>query len=242
MAAENFTDSVAQIATGVWTGPNGAKFAGVTVGLVNDFISQAASTAWQAGSLYPLTPREEDYLTPVDAIERMGRDALILRYPGEDHYNSLRPRVRNKWDYWTGSIKAALLADLAAAGFPSAQVFVPNDFNLPGPPVPTAYWSRFWIKLPAGTHPVTTTTGALVGTAVVGVDRVGPAGLASEAGATYWHRLQSVVQRLKPAQWVNWNVAFEVSTGPSVYVNLDNHFHFLDSHYEFSGTTFPVKP
>jgi hypothetical protein len=243
MAAENFTDSVGQIATGVWRGPNGEKFAGVLCGLLSDFLAEGASTAWQASSLYPLTPRPEDYKTPLDAIERMGRDALILRYPGENHYTSLRPRVRNKWNYWAGSIKAALLADLAAAGFSGAQIFVPNDFNLPGPPAPTDYWSRFWIKFPFGTHPVTTTfEPAVVGAAVVGTDRIGPLFIASEAGETYIRRLESVVRRLKPAQWVCWNFAFEVTTGPSVYYNLMSHKRYLDTHYEATGSTFPVVP
>ncbi len=242
MAVDNFTESVATIASGVWTGTNGAKFVGVVIGVVNDFLSEAASTAWQCGSLYPLTPREEDYKTPVDAIERMGRDALILRYPGEDHYNSLRPRVRNKWNYWKGSIKAALLADLAAAGYAGATIKVPNDFNLPGPPAPASEWSRFWVVMPFGTHPVTAAAGFIVGTDVVGAKRIGPPGLNTTAGEAYLAQMKSVVARLKPAQWVNWNIAFEISTGPSTYVNLMNHLRANDAHYEYTGTTFPVKP
>lgn len=237
MSVDNFTDSVAEIATGVWTGPNGSRFVGVVIGVVNDMLSEAASTAWQAGSLYPLTPREEDYKTPVDAIERMGRDALILRYPGEDHYNSLRPRVRNKWHYWTGGIKAALLADLAAAGYPGAQIVVPNDFVVT--PAPTTYWSRFWILFPLGTHPVTSATGFVVGTDVVGAKRIGPAGLNTADGAVYLSRLKSVIKRLKPAQWVNWDIDFEISTGPSIYVDLMNHKRYQDVNYQYTGPNFP---
>lgn len=241
MAAENFTDSVSQIAQGVWRGPNGEKFIGILVGVLNDYLAEAASTAWQSGCLYPLTPRPEDYKTPVDAIERMGRDALILRYPGEDHYTSLRPRVRAKWDYWTGGIKQALLADLAAAGFAGAQVFVPNDFA--SAPAPADYWSRFWIKFPVGTHPVATTfEPAVVGSAVVGTDRIGPLFIASEVGRQYLRKLESVIKRLKPAQWVCWNIAFEVTSGPSVYYNLMVHKRYADTHYEATGTNFPIVP
>lgn len=240
MAVDNYTESVGEIATGVWTGPNGSKFAGVVVGVVNDMLAEASSTAWQAGCLFPLTPREEDYKTPVDAIERMGRDALILRYPGEDHYTSLRPRVRNKWDYWTGSMKSALLADLTAAGFPGVLIKVPNDFA--SAPAPASEWSRFWVIFPFGTHPVTSASGFIVGTDVVGAKRLGPAGLNTTAGALFYSRLLSVVKRLKPAQWVNWNVAFEISTGPSVYVNLQNHVRYADVHYQYTGTSFPVLP
>jgi len=241
MSVDNYTESVAEIATGVWTGPNGAKYAGVVVGVVNDMLSEAAATAWQAGSLYPLTPREEDYKTPVDAIERMGRDALILRYPGEDHYNSLRPRVREKWDYWTGGIKQALIADLAAAGYPGAEIYVPNDFS-PAPD-PDTYWSRFWVLFPVGTHPVATSfEPAVVGSAVVGTDRIGPLFIASEAGRLYWRKLESVIKRLKPAQWVGWNVAFEVTSGPSVYSTLMLHKRYLDTHYESVGPDFPILP
>jgi hypothetical protein len=238
VSVDNYTESVAEISTGVWTGPNGSKFAGVVVGIVNDMLTEAASTAWQAGSLYPLTPRVEDYKTPVDALERMGRDALILRYPGEDHYNSLRPRVRNKWNYWTGGIKGAILADLAAAGYPGAQIFVPNDFN--PRPSPASEWSRFWVLFPVGTHPVTTSFfPAIVGSAVVGTDRIGPLAIATAAGEAYWKKLISIVNRLKPAQWTNWDVVFQVSTGPDVYVRLDNHIRYADPNYTEIDNAFP---
>jgi hypothetical protein len=240
MTAENFTDSVGQVATGVWRGPNGEKFIGVLCGVLNDLLAEAASTAWQASSLYPLTPRAEDYKTPLDAIERMGRDALILRYPGENHYTSLRPRVRAKWTYWTGNIKDALVADLAAAGYPGAEIFVPNDFT-PRPP-PDTYWSRFWVFFPFGTHPVTTTFSlATVGTAVVGTDRVGALFFESAAGEAYLRGLESVIHRLKPAQWVCWNMVWEVSAG-TTYYNLMDHKRYADPHYEEFGSDFPVVP
>jgi hypothetical protein len=236
--AENFTALTSEIATGVWRGANGERYVGATIGILSDLMAEGAATASQAGLLYPLTPRPEDYKTPLDAIERMGRDALILRYPGENHYTSLRPRVRNKWSYWAGSLKAALLADLAAAGYPGAELYVPNDFS--PAPTPDTYWSRFWVLFPFGTHPVTSATGFVVGTDVVGAKRIGPAGLNTEAGAVFLAEVKSVVKRLKPAQWVNWNIAFEISTGPSVYVHLQNHKRYRDPEYQYTGALFPV--
>lgn len=238
MSAENFLDSTQQVSTGVWTGPNGSKFIGVLCGVLNDFLAEGASTAWQAGMLYPLSPREQDYKIPLDAIERMGRDALILRYPGENHYTSLLPRVQNKWNYWTGSIKQALIDDLTAAGYPGAEIFVPNDFT--PRPDPATYWSRFWVLFPPGTHPITSSFfPAVVGSAVVGTDRIGPLFIATEAGEQYWLKLLSVIKRLKPAQWVNWDIVFQVTAGPDVYVRLDNHVRYNDPHYTEVDNAFP---
>lgn len=238
--AQNFTELTSEIATGVWRGPNGERYVGATVGVLNDLLAEGAATASQSGLLYPLTPRPEDYKTPLDAIEQQGRDALILRYPGENHYTSLLPRVRAKWDYWTGSIKDALLADLAAAGYPGAEIVVPNDFGTA--PAPDTYWSRFWLLFPFGTHPATSATGFIIGTDTIGTNRIGPQGLNTEAGDVFLSRVKSVIKRLKPAQWVNWNLVFEISTGPSVYVNLQNKKRHQDVHYEYTGTTFPVVP
>jgi len=240
MPVETFTQSTAALAVAPWTGENGSRFVGVVIGLLGDFLAEGAATAWEAGQLYPRTPRPEDYRQPLDAIERLGRDALILRYPGESHYGSLRQRVRDKWIYWTGSIKDALLADFAAAGMPGAEIYVPNDFS--PAPAPDTYWSRFWAVFPLGTHPVTAAAGFIVGTDVVGAKRIGPAGLNTDTGALWYAQLKGVIKRLKPAQWVNWDIIFEISTGPSVYVNLMNRKRSPDVHYEYTGTNFPVAP
>lgn len=240
MSVDTYLESVGELAPGVWSGSNGGKFVGVTIGVVNDMLSELAATAWQSGCLYPLTPREEDYKTPVDAIERMGRDALILRYSGENHYTSLRPRVRNKWNYWSGSLKQALIDDLAVAGYPGVQIFVPNDFT--PRPVPDTEWSRFWVFFPFGTHSVTTTVSlAFVGAAIVGTDRVGALFFESAAGEAYLRQLESVIHRLKPAQWVCWNMVWEVTAGVTYY-NLMDHKRYADAHYEEFGGDFPVVP
>lgn len=238
MSVDNFTQSVAALAPAPWSGENGSRFVGVVIGVLSDMLTEGASIAWQAGQLYPLTPRAEDYDQPLDAIELLGRDALILRYPGESHYGSLRARVRAKWDYWTGSIKDALLEDFDAAGYPGLEIYVPNDFSpVPDPP---EYWSRFWVVLPLSTHPVTAAAGFIMGTDVMGAKRIGPTGLNTAAGATFYAGLRSIVKRLKPAQWVVWDYLFEISTGPSVYVRLHGKHRYNDALYEYAGTGLPL--
>lgn len=241
MADDTVTQLVGEIATAPWTGPVGSAFAGTICGIANDAMIEGASKAMQSALLYPVTPRAETYDQPPEAIDLLGRDALLLRYAGEDHYTSLRPRVRAKWSFWRSGIKTALLAELAAAGYAGAQVKVPNDFT--PRPAPSTEWSRFWLNFPAGTHPVTGLGGFIVGTAggTVGISRLGPAGLQSAAGATYLNTLKDVLKRMKPAQWIVWDIVFEVTPGV-LYIYLQYKPRFADPHYAYSnnGATFPL--
>lgn len=88
------------------------------------------------------------------------------------------------------------------------------------------YWSRFWVTLPAGEHPITG-VGALVGTMVVGTDTVGPAGLTPE----YNQLLRSLARRYKPVQWVPWDFRFQLAA--EEYINLQGLRRFEDPNYVY---------
>jgi hypothetical protein len=241
VADDTVTQLVGELATAPWTGPVGEAYAGIVTGIANDVMIEGASKALQSAFLYPITPRTETYDQPPEAIDLLGRDALLLRYPGEDAYTGLRPRVRNKWTFWQSGIKTALLAELTAAGFTGALIFVPNDFT--PRPAPSATWSRFWLEMPAGTHPVTGLGGFIMGAAggTVGVSRLGPAGLQSAAGESYLGRLKNVLKRMKPAQWIVWDIIFEVTPGV-LYIHLQYAPRFADPNYQYSnnGAAFPL--
>ncbi len=239
MTDKTCTELADELATAPWSGPIGSKFVGVCIGLADDIMVEAANQALRAGFLFPIKAQPEDYSQPVEAIDALGRDALLLRYPGEDHYSSLRTRVRDKWDFWTQGIKPALLDELTAAGFAGAQIFVPNDFT--PRPLPVDYWSRFWLMMPAGTHPVTGTGGFIMNTGVVGVTRLGPAGLNTEAGEVYFQQMRSVLSRMKPAQWIVWDIIFEVTPGV-LYIHEQFRPRFADPNYQYSnnGANFPL--
>lgn len=239
MSDDTFVELAGQLAVAPWTGTIGEKYLGVVAGLANDVMTEAASKALQSSFLYPVTPREESYDQPAEALDLLGRDAMLLRYPGENPYTSLRVRLRNKWTFWTSGIKTALLAELSVAGYPSAQILVPNDYT-PRPP-PASYWSRFWLFLPAGTHPVTAAAGFVMGTSVVGTDRLGPAGLNTAAGAVYYAQLKDVLSRMKPAQWIVWDIIFEVTPGV-LYIHLQFKPRFADAHYAYTsaGAALPL--
>lgn len=242
MADDTVTQLVGELATAPWTGAVGAAYAGVICGIANDVMIEGASRAMQSALLYPVTPRPETYDQPPEAIDALGRDALLLRYAGEDAYTSLRPRVRNKWVFWQKGIKAALLDELMAAGYAGVEILVPNDFT--PRPDPASNWSRFWLNFPAGTHPVTGLGGFIMGgagTGVVGEDRLGPAGLNTAAGEAYLTQLKSVLKRMKPAQWIVWDIIFEVTPGV-LYIFLQYKPRFSDPHYAYSsaGAVFPL--
>jgi len=244
MADDTITQLVGELATAPWTGPVGEAYAGTLCGIANDVMIEAASRAMQSALLYPVTPRAETFEQPPEAIDALGRDALLLRYPGENAYTGLRPRVRGKWAFWRQGIKSALLAELSAAGYPGAQVKVPNDFT--PRPAPTSEWSRFWISFPAGTHPVTGTGGFIFNTAsaTMGSSRLGPAGINTPTGETYLRQLKNVLARMKPAQWVVWDIIFEVTPGV-LYISLQykpGRVNPTDPHYAYShnGSAFPL--
>ena len=229
--ARTLTELAEQLAVAPWTGDNGSRFFGVLCGVLNDMLAEGAAEAFGAQLVYPFVGKAETYEQPPDALEALGIGCGRPHYPGEPYYLSLRARIRGKWDFWTGGIKAGLIAELAAAGY-TATVVVPNDFVTP--PDPASYWSRFWVRFPLGTHPVTGGAGFVLGTSVVGTDRIGPAGLQSATGAAYLTLLKSIVRRYKPAIWVCWNLEFEYASGK--YIRLQVHKRYADANYIYEDT------
>jgi hypothetical protein len=109
---------------------------------------------------------------------------------------------------------------------------VPNDFD--PRPDPVEYWSRFWLRFPVGSHPVTGPAGFVVGTGVVGTDRIGPEGFDTAEGALTWGLLRSIVRRMKPSQWVVWDYIFELGGGDEIRLQGKRRFQDPDYTY-FNG-------
>jgi hypothetical protein len=200
----------------------GERFMGVVCGLVNDVMAEGAATALIAQYLYaePGQPYEQ----PLDSLERLGQDALRPHYKGEHYINSLLPRIRDKWNFWTGSPKLGMIAEYEAAGWSGVEISVPGDLLVE--PAPIGYWSRFWIRFPFGSHSVIG-PGSVVGTAVVGVDIVGPEGLTTEQ----WGLIQSIASRYKDVQFVVWNFEFEL--GDATIISLQGKQRFADPDYVY---------
>lgn len=194
--------------SGFW----GYRYAGITGGLLQDMLVEGAATGLMATWLYPFSPREFDvsFDQPTDAIAFLGQDAGRPAYSGESEYQSVLPRLREKWTFWTGPPKAGMVEELAAAGLCSPTnpgAIVPGDASAPVDSHTPAYWSRFWLGFDPGEHPITG-PGTIWGVFAVG-SKLGPEGLTAE----YHHTLRSIVRRYKPAQWVPWEYYFYLSGG-----------------------------
>jgi hypothetical protein len=195
--------------SGYW----GYRYAGITGGLMQDMRAEGAATGLAATWLYPFSPRSVDvsYDQPLDALASLGADAGLPLYPGESAYSSLKPRLQNKWAFWTGSPKTGLVSELVAAGYGTAEVRVPGDWS----PMPDAqdYWSRFWLIFEDGEHPITgpgETWDPFQNYPV----QLGPQGMTAE----YHQLLRAIVKRLKPVQWVPWEYYFYLPGGELIRI------------------------
>lgn len=208
-----------------WSGDVGQQLIGLMLGIVNDWLADAESVAALSGlSTLPLEQ-------PLDAVDELCNECLRPHYPGET-YASARARELAKWDHWSGSPMAGLIAELNAAGYTGFTIRMPNDTALP---MPAGYWSGFWIDFPQGTHPVTGPGATRVGNYVVGRDRIGPAGINTQQGHVYWRRLLAIVGRNKPVDWVLWTVRFYtgVSNGISLMGRARSTTYDTNYDYEF---------
>ncbi len=206
------------------SGDTSGKFYAVTIGLLNDFLFELVSAAAVSRFLYPADP-SQPFEQPVDALAKLGNEAMRPRYPGEHPMNSLRVRLRNKWDFWTGSPKAGMSEELSAAGMPDAQILVPNDFNpVPDPP---EEWSRFWIRFPEGSHDIVG-PGAVVGSFIVGTDTVGPEG----ADLVTLSLIKKIANTYKPVEFVCWDLQFVLPGGTEV-IHLMVKKRFDDPYYVY---------
>jgi len=220
MSVDTHVDLVDSLNLPRWSGDYGSKFIGIVVGVLNDMLTDGASIALLAQ--FSTIPEFQ----PLDAVDLLGNDCMRPHYTGET-YDSARARILGKWDFWTGDPKQGLLDELTAAGYPNAEII------LPAVPDPDDYWSRFWIRIPFGSHPVTSGTGFIVGTDVVGVKRIGPQGIDSETGERYYRLLTAICKRYKPMQWVVWD--FEFENTPGNFIRLQGKKRFKDAAYVYDG-------
>jgi hypothetical protein len=190
--------------SGYW----GSRFAGITGGLLSDFLLEGAATSLMAGWLYDFKPtaRDESGEQPLGALALLGSDALRPQYPGESEA-SVKTRLRAKWSFWTGNPRSGLLEELAAAGLGPAILLVPGDWS-PVPDGDTDNWSRFWLIFEEGDHPITG-PGTFWGGYLVGTSVLGPEGLTLE----YYNQLRAIVKRYKPVQWIPWEYQFILPGG-----------------------------
>jgi hypothetical protein len=214
-------------------GPIGQRYFGTVFALIQDILAEGASTAERAARLYDIAPvpPDEQFEAPLDAIDQLGRDCLLVKYAPES-YAHLLAVVRNKWVFWTGSPKQGLIDELERAGYEGVEIKVPRDYA--DPTVSDDYWSRFWIDMPLGTHIVTGPAGFVVGTGVVGTDRIGPGGLDTEEGARWYGQLKSVTRKMKPVDWIVWDYRFEISPGSWIVVLGKKRFNDPNYEYEFT--------
>lgn len=109
-----------------WSGFWGERFIGVCIGLMLDRISEVAIIAVKSQWLYQFD--YEPFEQPLDALDLMGADCNRPHYTGETYLTSTRPRIRAKWDFWTGDPQAGMLEEYVAAGIPGITITVPRDW------------------------------------------------------------------------------------------------------------------
>lgn len=183
----------------VLRGPAGSALLGVLT-LLMDSIAQGLSHAFRA----PLD-REEGG-PAYDGLPLLGRETSLPKYPIETWSQHLT-RVSRAWEDWplAGGVPT-LVAQLAAAGFPNAEIRYYT--NSPGPHGEAPpYYSQFWVYLPFGSHPVTGPA-APWGSFSWGDGTLwGPAGITAEQIYT----LRAIIAKWKPGQWVCRSILFQVN-------------------------------
>lgn len=105
-----------------------------------DLLSEALAQALRSGWLH------RDQL-PADILEIAGDDRGLRQYPGETN-EQYQARCNRAWSDWQfAGHETAIEGQLAAAGFPGAQVvYYPDREGPRGEAAP--YWSQFWVRIP----------------------------------------------------------------------------------------------
>lgn len=201
-----------------------------------DAMNQAAATAFRVGQLYDTRPRPPDLAfeqAPL-AVELLGLDSLLPlgdqpAVDGTLPTAALLRQLRRKWAHHSGGPRAALASELDRTGY-FCSIVIPGEPDAPSDSHGD-FWARFWVDFADGDHPLTEPA-AVVGSAVVGTDRIGPfaAGDAGAAAARWWTGLLAVIARARPAQWVPWDIRLDL---PSSTINLMAHYRFQDPDYVY---------
>lgn len=205
----NFRDYVASWLPRPWANSLSSGWFGVHHGLTGDLFAQAFTNALRMPWLKD--PKSPDDVLPIIANERG-----LQQYPGETAL-SHRLRLIKAWESYAFAGSATEIeAQLVAYGYPGKVTFLPGRDGPYGQPAP--YWSQFWIRFPAGTHPVTSEgppwdtfnwdQGALWG----------PVGYSVEFAAT----LHAIVNKWKPVDWICRGFIFEFGTATWDTFNWDD--------------------
>lgn len=184
----------------VLRGLAGRAFTGV-LALVFDALAQGYSHAFRA----PLNKAEGG--PAYDALRWLGRETSLPRYPIES-WNQHKARIDRAWDDWPlAGGEPAMIAQLAAAGFPNAQIrYYPSEPGPHGEPPP--YYSQFWVYLPKGSHPVTGPAAPWGSFAWGDGTLWGPAGITLLQIFT----LRAIIAKWKPGQWVCRGILFQLGS------------------------------
>lgn len=136
-----------------------------------------------------------------DGVGAAGNELSLPRYPQET-WAQYHARLQRAWTDWPlAGHESIIRAQLAAAGFPGAQIFYALDW-----PGWADWWSQFVVFYPAGTH--TVTGGAEIGAftigdgTIIGVDGISVADILA---------LRLIIKKFKPAHWVCRAIVFELS-------------------------------
>jgi Phage tail protein (Tail_P2_I) len=142
-------------------------------------------------------------LCPADALEYIGRDRLLERYP-VDTDDSYRARLAAAWEAWLfGGTERGVRAALEAAGFGSVTIYTTQSPGYP-PDADAANWSRFWVELAPPFPPYVAWEAVLFGAAPTGSGQLFGAGWTWGSTATVADVsfVRSIIRKWKPAHAV----------------------------------------
>jgi hypothetical protein len=174
----------------------GEAFVGVLHGVMSDLIAQGATEAIKSAWL--TNPEQPD-----DALTLIGAERKLPGYPGETP-TIYRSRLSRAWDdYQVAGDEDSIIGQLAAAGFPGAQIYDPWSASF----LPAPYWSHFIVRFPIGSHPVTG-PGQAWGSFTWGDGTLyGPTGITPQQIAL----IRAIIAKWKPARWICRRIDFQIS-------------------------------
>lgn len=195
--SKTYVDHIERIVPRVLRGFWGSRLIG-SFALLVDALMQGVAESVTAGWI------KWSSGVPTDSLAYHGQDTALERYPVETD-EQYKARIELAWETWQlAGGPESILDQLAAAGFPGAEIYTPLEW--PTRP-PTPYASQFWVFFPEGTHPVTS-QGPLIGSFVVGDGTViGPTGISVEQ----LFMLRRLIRKWKSGRWVCRELIFEIS-------------------------------
>lgn len=210
--AVDYRERFGEITPTVFHGPWGKRFRGA-IGTLLDSTVQASIESLNRMWLRRGLP------VPDDGLVALGNQRNLGRYPVETKAQ-YRARVDRAWLDWiySGGPKA-MVDQLAAAGWPGAQILYRYSPELPVTP-PADYWSQFWVYFPYGVHNVTGVSPKW-GEFVWGDGTVyGPIGITRPEILL----LRGIVRKWKPGNWICRKILFGLQ--PEVHVESQSNFGY----------------